>query len=54
MLLGLGERVPGLVKTVGNRPTGSSKEEKGTNPGTKQQGTRRINKHLHQYSEKHP
>jgi len=25
-----------LVKTVGNRPTGSSKEEKGTNPGTSQ------------------
>jgi hypothetical protein len=30
------ERVPGLVKTVGNRPTNSPEEEKGTNPGTSQ------------------
>jgi len=36
MLLGLGEGVPGLVKTVGNRPTNSPEEEKGTNPGTSQ------------------
>jgi hypothetical protein len=33
MLLGLGESVPGLAKTVGNRPT-NSPEEKDTNPGT--------------------
>jgi len=40
MLLGLGEGVPGLVKTVGNRPTNSPEEEKDTNPGTKQQEQR--------------
>jgi len=28
------EDVPRVVKTVGNRPTGSSKEEKGTTLGT--------------------
>ncbi len=27
--------VLGVVETVGDRPTGSSKEEKGTNPGTR-------------------
>jgi len=41
------ERVPGLVKTVGNRPTGSSKEIEpplgGTNPDTrKSKQTRQI------------
>jgi hypothetical protein len=36
MLLGLGEGVPRLVKTVGNRPTNSPEEEKDTNPGTSQ------------------
>jgi len=41
------EGVPGLVKRVGNRPTGSSEEIKpplgGTNPGTrKSRQTRRI------------
>jgi len=36
--LGLGveeEGVPRVVETVGNRPTGSSKEEKGTTLGTR-------------------
>jgi len=32
--LALEERVPRVVKTVGYRPTGSSKEEKGTTLGT--------------------
>ena len=37
--------MPGLVKRVGYRPTGSSKEEKGTNPSTKKSKAKEELKH---------
>jgi hypothetical protein len=39
------EGVPGLVKRVGNRPTGSSKEEKGTTLGTEKTQGKGESKH---------
>jgi hypothetical protein len=39
------EGVPRVVKTVGNRPTGSSKEEKGTNPDTEKTQGKGESKH---------
>jgi hypothetical protein len=34
LFLDLKDLVPGVVKTVGYRPTGSSKDREGTTPGT--------------------
>jgi len=47
--------VPGLVKTVGNRPTNSPEDREGTNPGTKteKQGEL-INPNTHTVKQPHP